>query len=224
MSNQQMLILVLQLIIIFILTRISTNNLFKTGYLLLKGESRIFTLISFIYLPGTIIHEIAHYLMATVLFLKVKHVSILPKKHNNLILLGSVEYEKKDPVRGFIVGIAPIISGIFFIWLIFWLRIFPSNNLLINILCIYGIFTISSTMFSSSQDLQDGLMILIMGITLAMVFWIINIDIYPLLKGILTLSAKLSFLVVVNYYLFITIAIHLGIIILLKGVRYFLQK
>ena len=162
--------------------------------------------------------------MATVLFLKVKHVSILPKKHNNLILLGSVEYEKKDPVRGFIVGIAPIISGIFFIWLIFWLRIFPSNNLLINILCIYGIFTISSTMFSSSQDLQDGLMILIMGITLAMVFWIINIDIYPLLKGILTLSAKLSFLVVVNYYLFITIAIHLGIIILLKGVRYFLQK
>ena len=63
-----------------------------------------------LYFPGTAVHEMSHLVMAMILNLKVRDISLLPKIRGNTIKLGTVTYEKKDVVRGLIVGIAPFLQ------------------------------------------------------------------------------------------------------------------
>src|SRR3989344_1820138 len=69
-------------------------------------------LIWFLYLPGIILHELSHLIGAVALFLHVKSIHLLPSISENEeghreIKLGSVTYNKADPIRGILVGIAP---------------------------------------------------------------------------------------------------------------------
>src|SRR3989344_2487342 len=124
----------LQIVLIYFLSRRTINNLF---------------------FPGTVVHEISHFLMASMLFLKVRSIEIFPKWEKNEIKLGSVQYEKKDFVRGILVGISPFFAGVLFFWSVSGLKLFPSQNVFLNLIFLYLIFTVSSMMFSSKRDLVD---------------------------------------------------------------------
>lgn len=139
---------------IFFLSKILINNLYIFFRRLFKNDKFAQTLIILFVFPGTVVHESSHFITAILLMLPVKKMNLFSIVEDDQIKLGSVIYEKKDSVRGFLVGIAPFFGGLTIIYIIFSNLMF-SNNILLNILWIYIISAITLTMFSSNRDLQD---------------------------------------------------------------------
>ncbi len=70
----------------------------------------------FLFLPGILVHEISHYLMAVVLRVKVGKFALWPRaKGRSQIVLGSVEVRGADPLRHSLIGAAPFMIGIMLI-------------------------------------------------------------------------------------------------------------
>ena len=171
---QSVLTLIL-IIIIFFVTRRLTQELYNILYFIFKNRKIAFTLLAVIFLPGTGLHEVSHFLMATILMLKVVDFTLLPEEKEDRIKLGSVVYQKKDLLRAIIVGIAPIFGGLTFFFCLAYFNLFPSSNMIINLLLIYLIFVVSSTMFSSKQDLKDLIYIIPFLILFAGIFYVFDL-------------------------------------------------
>ena len=218
-----LLLCLVQLLLLFFLSRQTINELFYFLRLFFKNEHFIFSLVSLIFLPGTILHEMSHFFMAISLFLKVRDVRIFPEKHGNTIKLGMVTYEKQDFIRGILVGIAPVFFGFFLFFVLAYFKFFPSENIFINLVFIYLIFVISSTMFSSKQDLVDLIFIIPLVIIALALVYIFNIDlrfIFANQKIIMNLN---YFSQMINYYLLYSLIINVGLILFFKSSRKLLK-
>ena len=203
-----------QSLIIFFLSRQNFKQLFFLLRKIFHREKAVYTLISLIFLPGTIVHELSHFFTAIFLFLPVKDIQIFPKFEEGQIKLGQVFYVKKDFLRGILVGVAPFFGALFLFFGLSFFNLFPNKNLGINIVLIYLIFTVSSLMFSSKQDLVDIgylipfiLFLLIIGYIFQPFIPSFNLSYF---KNII--AGLEFFLTNVNYYLFLSILIHLFLI------------
>lgn len=217
-TQYQPLFLIFLLFALYFISRQTTNQIFHVLRLFIKNEKSIFAIISFIFFPGTIIHEMAHFFMAIILMLKVRGITIFPTWEEGYIKLGSVVYEKGDYVRGVLVGIAPIIVGLLFFWWISATNIFPSDNLSITIALGYLIFVISSTMFSSKQDLVDLVFLIPFVVLGFIIMYLLDIKIQISLdKSII--SRITEYVKTVNTYIALSIAIQIGILMLLHSIK-----
>lgn len=153
--------LFIEIFILFLLSRSISKTL--SGLLSIN-------LLSFLFLPGIIIHELAHLFIAMILFVPVGEMEFVPKKHGNAVKLGSVEIAKTDPIRRSLIGFAPVFAGL--VVVVGAVSLFSSNfsflqaqNLYIFIVVIlalvYLLFAVSNTMFSSSKDMEGTVEILI---------------------------------------------------------------
>jgi len=69
-------------------------------------------LFSILFLPGVILHEGGHFLMATILGARTGRVSLIPKAMpDGKLQLGNVETYQVDFLRAALIGLAPLISG-----------------------------------------------------------------------------------------------------------------
>lgn len=145
-------------------------------FLLSRFISKVFSrfmspgLLSFVFLPGVVIHELSHFLIATILFVPVGSMEFLPKKVGNGVKLGSVEIAKTDPIRRSIIGFAPVFVGFMFIvglvylfsaHFLFFQSEKPYVYACIILIMTYLLFTISNTMFSSKADMEGTVEIMI---------------------------------------------------------------
>jgi len=213
------LLLLSQLVFLFFLSRIVTKKLFFFLRRIIHKESLVFSLVSLIYLPGTIIHEFGHFIMAMVLFLRVTSISIFPEWKGNYIKLGSVVYEKRDYLRSIIVGIAPLFSGLFFFFFIAYFNFWPANNFLVNAFLLYLMFTVSSTMFSSKQDLKDLIFIIPFAVVFGGIIYVFNINL-SLLFNDTFINVLIHFARELNFYLLISVIINLSLIVLLNFFKF----
>jgi hypothetical protein len=153
------------------LTQWITKHIQGIGYLL-SGDGQVALLVYFVLiLPGVFVHELSHALVAWVLGVKVRKLSIgpRPKGRSNTVALGSVEIASTGPLRASLIGLAPLIAGSATILLIsgqvFGLRPFPvrSGTQLWQMvqtaynapdfwLWVYLVFAISNAMLPSSAD------------------------------------------------------------------------
>ncbi len=172
-----MIVFLLQIIAIYIISRLILKELFLFLRKFFSTDFPVFILVSFIFLPGTIIHETAHFITALFLILPVKSMSVFPKWDNNEIKLGEVLFVKKDFLRAILVGIAPIFFGIGILFSLFYFHIYPANNIGLNILYSYLVFSISANMFSSKQDLKDLLLVIPVIVLLIIIFYVFDIKI-----------------------------------------------
>ncbi len=205
-----------QIAALYFISRQTINNLFGFIRLFIHNDKVVFSLVSVIFLPGTFVHESAHFLAAIVLVLRVRGMNLFPQFTGNYIKLGSVEYEKKDAFRGFLVGIAPIFVGIGILWVIPFFKLFPSNNILWNIFIAYIIFAISSTMFSSAKDMQDLAIVIPVIIIMVGIYYIFNIRLDIIWKNKELVSRLIGISREIDLYLFFSIIIHISLIFLLK--------
>jgi hypothetical protein len=216
-----MALLFIQAITIFFLSRKNFNNFFHFFRKFFHNENTVYALVSLVFLPGTIIHELSHFFAAIVLFLPVKDIQIFPKFEDGQIKLGHVLYVKKDFLRGILVGVAPFFGALFLFFGLSFFNLFPNENLGLNIFLIYLIFTVSSVMFSSKQDLVDIIYVIPLIIFLLIIGYIFQPLIpsfkLPYLKNII--AGLEFFLTNVNYYLFLSILIHLFLITIFSFVN-----
>lgn len=144
------IIFLLEILVIFILSKSLIKHLGLFLYKITASPRFTQGFISFIFLPGTIIHELSHLFAATILGIPVGRIEIFPQFEKGGIRLGSVQIGQTDPFRRLTVGLAPFVTGLAAVILIlnFW-DISP--------LSILAIFIITNTMYSSRKDLEGAL-------------------------------------------------------------------
>lgn len=153
--------LLAEVIILFFLSRLVSKTF--SGFMSINW-------LSFIFLPGVIIHELSHLFVAAILFVPVGEMEFVPRKHGDSVKLGSVEIGKTDPIRRSLIGFAPffvglaiIVSGVYLFNqnISFFQNLNPYAFVLSILVFAYLMFAIGNTMFASKRDLEGSLEILI---------------------------------------------------------------
>lgn len=190
-----MIYLLLFVIEFFLLWRLSRRLNAKLIKSLPTGIYALF------FLPGTFIHELSHLLMAKALFVRVGKFTLIPKKMESEVVLGSVAIEKKDVFRRVLIGTAPIIFGLALMFLIIYFSV--SNDVYkdwkVALLISYFVFVIGNTMFSSKKDLEGSLVVLVVIVAIAIGFYILGGRIY--------IESDFEIIKILNAYLVAPIAI-----------------
>lgn len=105
-------------LLLFTLSSLRNRLVFELqsiSLLIFNNTSPGIYLYAIFFLPGTIIHELSHWITAEVLHVPTGKISILPATSGNdqEKQLGYVMTAKTDPIRGFIIGMAPVIVSLF---------------------------------------------------------------------------------------------------------------
>ncbi len=136
-GNEEIQIFVLVLLALIVLRLFS--NLLTTGNI-------VFFIIS---LPGTFVHELAHYIVGFILLGKPSNFTIIPKKDGDGYTLGSVSFLNITNLNALPIGLAPLtlipIGMLSFSYSVFYLtKDYWNNNIYIPIILgiiVYSIFT-----------------------------------------------------------------------------------
>src|SRR5471030_284135 len=100
-----------ELFFLFLLSQRLTRSLSFFFYKVTKSKKITILLLALLFLPGTFIHELAHYLMAIILFVHAEGLELIPKIQEHDVKLGSVQIERTDPFRRLLIGMAPFLFG-----------------------------------------------------------------------------------------------------------------
>ncbi|MCS6956701.1 MAG: hypothetical protein NZM02_02545 [Patescibacteria group bacterium] len=212
---KEILLFLTLIISIFIANQISLKKLYLFFLKTFKSEKTAKIIITILFFPGTIIHELSHFLTAIILFQKIHSFEILPSFEKNQLILGSVRYYKTDFLRGIIIGIAPFFVGLLSLYCLNYFNIFPAGNIGLNIFFGYLVFVISSTMFSSKKDLVDLIYIIPLILIILFAFYIFNLRLEINPKIIEEIVFNISqFLKPINLYLLLSLIINLFVILI----------
>lgn len=152
-----------ELFILFFLAQKISLKLSEVFFKIYKNEKTVIKFLSFIFLPGTIIHELSHMFLAEFLFVKTGNMEFMPKIQNDgNVKLGSVGIANCDPFRRFLIGIAPVIGGVGILSLFFYL--FGNGEWGFNfktVILLIVSFEIGNTMFSSKKDMEGAIALVI---------------------------------------------------------------
>lgn len=150
------LLFVFEFVLLFFLSKKLVNSLARILFKLTKSHTAVVKILAIIFLPGTIIHELAHLLFAGIIMVPVGEMSVIPEIGEKEVKLGSVQIGHSDPFRRALIGVAPVLFGLFCIAAIFlFIPLGQSTTpLWQTILALYLIFEVGNTMFSSKKDLE----------------------------------------------------------------------
>lgn len=204
---------VFEFVFLFLLARFLIKALSKLFLRITKSEKLTIIMLAYLFLPGTIIHELSHLLAAGVLFVKAGNMQLTPKIIEDGVRLGSVEIEKTDILRRAIIGVAPVLAGMAIIFgILFYLQTVSSMNLTIYAIAFLTIFEVGNTLFSSKKDLEGTLEFLITGVILTAAVFIIRPDIFPNVLNILQVKEVIIFFKNADLFLIAPLAIDLIVI------------
>lgn len=149
------LVFVFEVIFLFFLSKTLTRSLYFLPI----------NLISFLFLPGIIIHELSHFLIASLLFVSVGDIEFTPQVKDGELKLGRVSIGKTDPIRRFLIGVAPLVFGLSVILgLLYLVQANKLSDLLVLVLLSYILFGVGNTMFSSKKDMEGALVLLVFAV------------------------------------------------------------
>lgn len=80
---------------------------------LISGHPTVAVWIFFLFfLPGTLLHELSHWLMAKLLLVRTGRITLWPQvRPGRSMWLGSIQVGRCDPLRSSLIGLAPLLSG-----------------------------------------------------------------------------------------------------------------
>ena len=80
--------------------------------LISRNENASIGLFSLLFLPGVLLHELSHFLMAKLLLVRTARFSLIPTVlPGGKLQLGFVETEQTDFLRDAFIGVAPLLTG-----------------------------------------------------------------------------------------------------------------
>jgi hypothetical protein len=182
-----LLYVLLSLVILLLTKKEMTRDLTRLIHRLGGNQHTAIIVWSIIFLPGTIIHEVSHFLFAALTGARTGQIEIFPEyledeadEKNVHVALGSVQTQKLNILQGFLVGIAPLLSGIaLLIWLAALLQTsFTTGNTWLFILEGYFFFTIANSFFPSWPDIKQALPLVIIFLAASLLAWFFGFQIF----------------------------------------------
>lgn len=186
-----------------------------------------------IFLPGIVVHEAAHWVVAWVLGLKPGKFRVWPVRKGSMVGLGSVTTRRGGPVLDSMVGIAPLVAGTLIVALIsrWWL---PGGSIVTlfqgaepaqwwesmratmsspdAFLWLYLVFAIANGMMPSKPDREPFKPVLIYLLIAALLYFVIGLP-FSLLTDVLNaLRPPLEW---ITSALFIVVALDIAAILIL---------
>ncbi len=159
----RLILLLTQLTILFFISRWLTQSLFELCILLFRARSVAITIITVLNYPGTVIHELSHMITAEVLGVRTGKLTLVPESiADDEVKTGSVMIAKTDPFRLYLIGLAPIVTGLaaitaisytLFQYVPFWGEWAAWGY----VGSVYLLLALSNAMFSSTEDLKGFL-------------------------------------------------------------------
>jgi hypothetical protein len=216
--------------------------------LLLTGDREVAVMLYALPLmPGILLHEVSHAVVAKILGARVGRVSIRPKLADERIQLGFVPVEETDVVRASLIGLAPLLAGSAVILLIGylafdigamqqafveadWSSLVASFAEMLKApdiwLWLYLIFAISNTMLPSQSDRESWTPIILFLVLAVVLAWfaglgrtIVDSLGQPLDLATRWLTAVYGFTIVADLPFVLVIALVERIVGRMKGVR-----
>lgn len=202
--------------ILLILQRWIHRHLHGLSYLITGNKNWATILYAIILFPGVLLHELSHWISATLLGVRTGAFSLLPKtKSDGSIQLGYVEYYKTSrvgPVRESLIGAAPLVTGSIVVLLI-GIQIFDVDQIAASIqngdieilantlsnlfstadflIWLYLLFAVSNAMMPSSSDRKAWPAFALIMVVLAVILYVLGLQDY-LLAGVAGPVATLS--------------------------------
>ena len=103
---------VLTLVLLVNVVRWIHRHMHGIAYLMTGNAEMALLLYSLPLLPGVLLHELSHALMAAILRVRTAGLTVIPRRDaNGHVALGSVMVERVDVVRASLIGIAPLLFG-----------------------------------------------------------------------------------------------------------------
>jgi hypothetical protein len=227
-SWSDFLCLLLLSISLFYLQKMLQREIQAVFLLITRQPEISMALFSLLFLPGILLHELSHFLIAKLLEVPTGTFSIIPRKQQGgRIQLGYVETASTDFVRDALIGVAPLVTGVILIAFlgvsrlginILWDSLVQGQMSLINPavasivshpdfwLWFYLVFAISSTMLPSSSDRRAWLPLILVLAILLILLLLTGVGPWLLSSFITTLRAAMNAIIMV---LGITVLIHL---------------
>jgi hypothetical protein len=169
---------VIELLLLFYFSRLVIKSLGQILFRLTKSHRGTIWGLAFLFLPGTVIHELAHAITAGVLMVHVGTVEMMPEIHEDGIKLGSAQIGRTDPIRRALIGVAPVLVGL---CIILGMMFLVGSSLKTGLLpfwgylvIIYLLFEISNTMFSSKKDMEGFSIFLVLLLSIVIGFYLLS--------------------------------------------------
>lgn len=177
-----------------------------------------------LFLPGTILHELSHWLMAELLGVKTGEITVLPdfsdtNSKSGQERLGSVQTANAGPLRSFLIGSAPFLTGVLILWVIGHLILDGGWLWWQYLLLLYGVVVVGSSMLLSKEDRRSWPFILILLIVIIVIYYLLPIT---LPEGLVRGASNL--LNTLNQILLVTSGAILVIISISYGFRRIMEK
>lgn len=224
-----LLSLFLLLFILFLLSRKISSYIYKSVYVITKSKNFALGVLLVFQLPGTTIHELSHFIMASILRVPTRELTIIPKvEEGGEVKAGKLLYDSVDPLRQTLIGLAPMIIGLIIIYLIgkFLLQNQSSIRQLTDyqlsiFLGFYLLFITSFTMFSSKKDIESLIIVGPLMIIIVLSLYITGVRVYFEKSLIDKITMILTDL---NFYLLLAAIINSLVFFALSTNLYFWQK
>jgi hypothetical protein len=166
-------------------------------FLILTRDTRLtMGIFSILFLPGVLLHELAHFVMAKILGVRTGRFSIFPQSlPDGRLRLGYVETAPADVLRDSLIGAAPLIVGTLFVayvaiyhlqmrvlwdlfrngqFSLFWMGVAALPGVQDFYLWFYLAFAVSSTMMPSESDRHAWLELMISIGVLLVIAWLVG--------------------------------------------------
>lgn len=123
-----LLTFVLAVLLLNWLQRWITQHMQGIGFLLFESRDAGMFILWCVLLPGILVHEFSHWLLAKLLGLKTGRFKFWPEFQKGQITLASIEVQRSNAVADSLVGLAPFLGGTLILLLIgYW--VFDANAL-----------------------------------------------------------------------------------------------
>jgi hypothetical protein len=216
--------------------------------LLLTGDHKVaMVLYALPLLPGVVLHELSHALVAILLGVRVGRISIRPKRAGQRIQLGFVPVEKTDVLRASLIGLAPLLTGSAVILLIGrqifgigtvgaalaagqWADLIAELPGVLQApdawIWTYVIFAVSNTMLPSRADRQAWTTVILFLLLIGVLIWAVGLGpavveglAEPLDMALRWLATMCAFTIAVDLPFMLLIALLEGASERVKGMR-----
>lgn len=185
--------------------------------LITKSQKSAIWILSILFLPGVIIHELAHLFTAGILFVPTGEIEFLPQIREGSVKLGSVSIAKTDIIRRFLIGVAPIIVGLSLLLAVFiYFAPFALPFSWKTIVFLYVLFEIGNTMFSSKKDLEGALILVILLLLLIVLGLVLKVQIPQVVFAALLSPGVVNTFHNVDIFLGVVTAVDMAIVFVLS--------